>query len=713
LTRLPRPPAWAAAVFGLALAARVGFLVLVDQPLLFAHQYAYFTSALRIAEHLQPLRYVLASDDWRTWDGHWTIAPLYFLFAAASFRALGPHLLPLQLVQCLLDALAAVGVAALGRRVAGPRGAWAGAVYALHWPAAELAGSTLTENLHTPLLVWGIVLLARERGAETRRGLLAGGLLLGLSALARSVSSAFVLGLALLRALRDRSRPGLTAAALVLGGAALPVAPALVRNVAIGHPPSIETAAYENLWWANQLGDRERYARQREIVYGQPTPERVRAAALRFAIQNVRERPELLPVKVRANFFHLLRPDWLDSLLRVERPVAAWQAVAGIVTEDLVLLASLPPFLAFLFAGPASATRRAIALWTAYYVAMIVVVFHNELRYRSALTPFVLAGAAGGLRLLLDRGARAPRRAWLAALAGLALVVAVAAEYPGRALRTLRAWHALGAASAPLARGELAEAERLAAAAAALDARSPRAWLEYGRRLHERGHAAEALGAYRRGQDVAKPGTVIPKLVLPRLLEETGDATGWRKAVDAADVLSWSTDPWLTLETAWRELPAPRTDAIRVGRGDYGAVRGFFHPRGLEPDLLRRFRAFEMYERDAPGQVPPGFHRWTRARAWLRLRPATPAAAYDVTLEMGSPPPSPLDSPEVEVRIGAVSRRFTLTRAIAGYTLRAEAPGNGPLLVEIRSPTWCRAGHPAEQGIRVDRLRVAPALPSS
>jgi tetratricopeptide (TPR) repeat protein len=710
LTRLARPPAWAAAVFGLALCARLGFALLVDQPLLYAHQYTYFTSALRIAAHPSPLRYLLASDEWRVWDEHWTIAPLYFPFAAACFRVLGPHLLPLRLLQCVLDSLVAVGVAALGRRVAGPKGAWAGAVYALHWPAVEMTSWTMTENLHTVLLVWGVTLLAREPPQETRRSVLWGGFLLGLSALARSVTSAFVLGLALLRALGDRTRSGLLAAGLVVGGAALPIVPFLVRNVAIGHPPSIETAAYENLWWANQLGDRERFARQRELVYSQPTPERVRAAALGFALKNIRENPGRLPEKLRANFFHLLRPDWLDSLLRVERPGAVWQQIAGILTEDLLLVAVVPPFLAFLIAAPPSPTRRLIALWTAYYLTMIVVVFHNELRYRSALTPFVLAGAAGGVALL-GRAGRAPRQAWLATAAGLLLSAAMVADYPGRALRTLRALSALSVADAPLARGDLAEAKRIAEAAAALDPRSPRAWLAYGRRLHAAGHAAEALDAYRRAQAVAKPGTVIPTLVLPRLLAETGDRDAWLKAVEAADLYSWNNDPWVALETAWRELPPPRTDIIEVGHGDYGAARGFLHPRGLEPRLLRRYRTFEVYERDTDDAIPPGFHRWSRSRAWLRLVPLTSADAYDVTIEMGSPLPSPLAAPEVEVRTAGSVQRFKLSRGIAPYTLRVAAPRTGPLLVEIRAPTWCRAGHPAEQGVRVDRLSVAPASP--
>jgi hypothetical protein len=39
----------------------------------------------------------------------------------------------------------------------------------------------------------------------------------------------------------------------------------------------------------------------------------------------------------------------------------------------------------------------------------------------------------------------------------------------------------------------------------------------------------------------------------------TEDAEEARRALDR---LSWDDDPWLVLEAAWRELPAPRTDEL-------------------------------------------------------------------------------------------------------------------------------------------------------
>jgi tetratricopeptide (TPR) repeat protein len=703
LTVLRRIPAWAAGIFLLALGARLGFLFLMDQPLLYAHQYSYFTNALWIAERSDALRYLVTSDEWRVWDGMWTIAPLYYVFAAGVLKLFGPQLLPLQLIQCTLDALVAVMVALLGRRVAGRWGALAGAAYALHWPAVEMPSWTMTENLHTPLFVAGLVLLSSET-LPRRRAAFWGGLVVGVSALTRSVSSAFLGVVALIRVAREGIPKGIVPAVLILAGGATAIVPWLARNLALGQPPMIETAAYENIWWANHFGDHERFRRQQEVVRREPTAEARRAAALHFALRAIREHPDLFLGKIKDNFWHFLRPDWLDSLLRVERPLPAWQNLVGTLTDDVLLMLTLPLFVAFLCAGRPSPTRDVIGAWTAYYLFMIVVVFHNELRYRSALVPFAFAGAAGGLALLRDPERRLRARLGLAL--GVVLVLGASLRYAAPAARSLRASWALRPALGAAEYGDGPEALRLAEAAAALDPRSPRPWLAVGRALDAAHQPQAAIDAYRRAQSIPKPGAYLPMLALPRLLTATGQDEEARRVLDQADLLSWSLDPWVLLEIAWRDVPAPRADVIDVGRDDYGAVRGFLHPRGGDATLARRYGTF-----DRPPRVPEPSHRWTRHRAWLRLVPTQAAATYRVTLEMGSPAPSPLQAPEVTVRAGtAAPRRVTLTRAVAAYTFDAPAPRAGqPLVVRIDAPTWTRSGEPAEQGVRVDRLTVAPA----
>ena len=82
LPQLRRVPWWSWTLL-IALVARLAFLFLADEPLLYSHPYNYFYGALAIVESPHPLRFVLRSDAWHQWLGPWTIAPLYYLFAAS------------------------------------------------------------------------------------------------------------------------------------------------------------------------------------------------------------------------------------------------------------------------------------------------------------------------------------------------------------------------------------------------------------------------------------------------------------------------------------------------------------------------------------------------------------------------------------------------------------------------------------------------------
>jgi 4-amino-4-deoxy-L-arabinose transferase-like glycosyltransferase len=707
----PRLPRWAAAVFLAALGARLLFLFLADQPLLYSHQYTYFTAALRIAEHPQALGYVLRSDEWRVWDQHWTIAPLYHVFAGAVFKLFGPHLLALRLVQCVLDALAAVGVAWLGRRVAGPRGLWAGLAYAAYWPAIEMPTWTMTENAHTVLFVAALALLAREAAQPSRPLALAGGALVGLAALARSVSTVF-LGIAVLhRAWCERSRRGLVSAALVLLGGAAVILPWTARNVfLIGEPVLIETAAFENIWYANNLVDRPTFLAQEREVHGQATPAAKRAKALAFALDGIRRRPAAFAAKVRANFWHFLRLEGLHNLLRIERSLEPWRHAGSVLLDDLVFLACIPPFVVFAIAGRPSPARRLILAWCGYYLFMVVVVFHNEIRYRSAFVPFAFAGALGGAALLASAVDRARWRVRLGAALGLALGTAMIAPYVGPAVRAVRAYAAVRKAFAPAAAGDAVGAWLRTEVAAARDPGSPRPWLLLARAHAWSDHPDPALAALERARPLTTVANWSVAIARPRLWTAMDQTKDGIRAARTLDTLSWDTDPWLVLEMAWRDLPPPVADRIELGGGfDYGAVRGFLHPRGAALPLHLHRLEWDRYELKGGPQPPPGTHRFSRHRAWLRLRPATPAAAYDVTLTMGAPFPSTLTRPQVAVTAGGRTETFTLDAELRAYTMKDVRPADGVVEVGLRAPTWSRAGEVADQGVRVDRLELAPA----
>ena len=704
----PRP--WAVAVFAAAFFARLAFTFLVDQPLLYGHQYHYFTNGLLLAQHPSPLRYVLMSDEWRLWNGEWTIAPLYHLFLGVVFWMFGPHLLPLRLLQCGLDALAAVAVAALGRRAAGPWGAWAGVAYAVWWPAVEMTSWTMTENLHTVLFASALALMAAEAAMPSRRRAFVAGVVLGLAALARSVSTGFLPIAAFWRWwLAGRGRAGIAAAAPLLLGGAVVILPWTARNVFLVHDAVlIESAAFENIWFANNFAEPERLARQREVIHGETNPASRRQAALLFAVRGIRRHPDLFVEKVALNFWHFLRPEGLHNLVGIQRSLEAWRHVLSLVFDDLLLLVLVPLTVVFLVAGPRTPARGLIAGWMAYYLLMIVVVFHNEIRYRSAFVPFACAAAAGGLVALAAGDHRRRLAAWASFGLGLVIVGGMLRPYAAAAWRDAAATRLMSGAARAVEGGSLQDAWRIAEEAAARAPRSPRPWYDLGKALDFHGDAAGALAAYAKGDPRATPANWRGVLARARLLPFTSGGDAAYRAMRQADRASWLVDPWLVLEIAWRELPPPRADEVLVARNDYGAVRGMFHPRGVDAEDDRSSMWARYEEGGAP---PPGPHRWTRGRSWVRLVPTVTASSYDVTIEMGSPFPSPLAAPTVTVTGNdGVAHAQTLTASIRPYALRVGGVGSGaPLLLRIDSPVWSRAGEPADQGIRIDRVSVRPA----
>jgi hypothetical protein len=677
---------WQVAVGGLALVARVLYLCAAGEPILFAHPYNYFHGALRILEQPHPVSFILTSDVWHQWLGPWTIAPLYYLLVAAVVGVTG-HLLPLQILQFVLDALVAVAAGALGRRLAGPRGVWAGVAYAVNFHAIEQSASTLTENLHSPLLVGALAILAAEAGtaavAKPRwRKLAAGGFLLGLSGLARSVSTAFVPLAALWRAsLAGSRREAMKAIAVLCLSAAAAILPWTARNVfVIGDLVPVESISVYNFWDDNAFVEGDRRARQESAIAGQPTLAAQRSQAMWLGWRGIARNPGPFAEKAWRNLQHIVRLDGLHLWLRIEEPHPTWRHAALILLDDAVMLATVPLFLVFVAAGARSPTRSLILLWSGYYLLMVVVVFHNEIRYRSTLLPFALAGAMEGLALLADPVARRRIAVRASAAVGLVCALGMTAPFAVPAVQAARAGWTLRALEPALARGDLAGAEGIVYRAASQDPVSARPWLRLGSGLARAGEPARALPAFRRAEE-RKPYVWTPRLVRPRLLAETGAPAA--DALAEADAFSWHVDPWLALETAWDALPAPRTDEILLARGDYGAVRGFTTPR-----------------RD---------HRWTMARAWIRLRPATPASFYAVALDVGFPDPSPKAGGTVRVTIDdGPAIPLLVGRTVERFTLHAPAPASGVILIRIDAPTWNRFGEPAEQGVRLDRVAVAP-----
>ena len=670
-----RRPPWWAAVFLLALGLRLGHLLLIDKPI--GQRHVYLTSALWITEHPHPLEFVLRHDDWRDWPGGWTLAPLYPLFLSGLLGGFGTDVRVFQLAQALMDASAAVAVAALGRAVAPRRGVWAGIAYALYWPSAFLATRPLTENLHTFLLVPALLLLARATASGAPGTSVGGGALLGLSALARAVSAAFLPLAALLPVRVHGWARGRRAGLLVLASGATLILPWTARNVLLrGDRILIEDVSAFNLWNDNAYVDAETFATQKRAVAAAATPAQRRARALGFALSNIAHAPGAFAGKAWDNLRHLVRPDGLHQWLLAEDPEPWWWHAGSILLGDATLLAGL----ALCLAGAARVVRRPegslLVAWSAYYLFLLIVPYHSEIRYRSALVPAFLALAAAGAEALGERPLGRLTR--VAVLLGLAAGLAALSPYVRPLARAARARWTLGAAREALAEGRLPDAWGVARRAAATDPGAATPWLTYARWLAERGFPADAAAAC--GEALQRrPGHPAAVLMLPALWRAAGHAARADRALAEAQTLEARTPD--ALEVAWRELPAPRTDTLLLSGQDPGALRGF--------------------------HLPEQGGRWTRPRAWLRLQPVLQGRDLEVRLVAGAPPPAPDPRPVVTIRAAGNSPlRIVVDAAPREYRFHLRRAGPGPLLLELSAPGWSRSGGLADRGVLVQGLEL-------
>src|SRR5262249_334429 len=185
--------------------------------------------------------------------------------------------------------------------------------------------------------------------------------------------------------------------AVIVLAAAAAVVPWTLRNAIVtGDFIPVETNGIYNLYDDNTFVEGERRVRQETLIGAQPTLAAQRSLALRFALRGIAREPGAFVEKAWRNLLHLIRPDALPNLLVVEEPMPPWRPAALTLLDDLIVLPAVVLFAVFLLAGRPSPARTLTALWTAYYLLMVVVVFHNEIRYRSTLLPFALAGAPGG-----------------------------------------------------------------------------------------------------------------------------------------------------------------------------------------------------------------------------------------------------------------------------------------------------------------------------
>jgi Tfp pilus assembly protein PilF len=186
-------------------------------------------------------------------------APLYAYFLAGIYAVFGSGPWASALVGCLLGSISALFTFVLGLRVCGRAvGFAAGLIVAFWGPLAFFDSQLVDVSLVVFLNLAALLLLVPPRGVPSARRLAAGGLCIGLSAIARPTILLFaVLYAVWFLAARRPAQSGprrihaLTFLALVM----LPVVPVTLYNFsAAGQPVAIATYSGLNFYIGNHLG---------------------------------------------------------------------------------------------------------------------------------------------------------------------------------------------------------------------------------------------------------------------------------------------------------------------------------------------------------------------------------------------------------------------------------------------------------------------------
>jgi tetratricopeptide (TPR) repeat protein len=310
-------------------------------------------------------------------------------------------------------------------------------------------------------------------------------------------------------------------AALVAAGLILVLAPVIIRNALVGGGFYLTTSQFgSNLFIGNNPQADGSYVALRA---GRGSPEFERLDAVTLAEQATGRR--LTPGEVSSywtgrtlEYIRTQPGDWLLLMARKVRLLVS--AVETVDTESQeshaeysLVLGAFGPVWHFGVALPLAVIgawwrwRDRRRLWVVYAMtaayAASVLVFFVVARYRLPLVPFVLFFAAAGACAVVDQVRRREGRAWMVA-GGLALIVAVAANWPmgGPDARRAITENNLGAALQE--EGRLADAIERYRRALALDADSTPARNNLGTALRAAGRIDEAIAVY--GEALTRDG---------------------------------------------------------------------------------------------------------------------------------------------------------------------------------------------------------------
>ena len=495
------------AVFAAALAVR---LVHVWQ----MHGTPYFSVLMGDAREYDAWGQRLAAGDWVGTEVFYQ-APLYPYFLGAVYALFGHDLAALRVLQALLGALSCGLVAyAASRLVSRPAGAVAGFALAFYAPAVFFDGLVQKSVLDALFVSAALALVAvlDARPVARHPGWVALGLVTACLALTREnalVLAPVAAAWAWAR-VGGRSPERATAAALVIAGTLLGLAPVAIRNYAVGGGLYLTTSqlgpnfyignnptadgTYRPLRFGRGAAEFERLDATEiaERAAGrQLNPNEVSRYWMGRALDFIASDPAAwLRLMGRKTALFVNRAEMLDT--EAQEAHAAWSwplAVLQPVTHFGILL----PLAVLGVWATWPERRRFWILWAmAATYAASTIAFYVFARYRYPLVPICMVFAAAGVTHL--------PRAWpgRAALAAAA-VAAVASNWPMLSSNQMRAITETNLGVALFESGRQPEAQSRYRAAIAIDASHAPAYNNLGVALRSQGQLAEAIAVYQDG----------------------------------------------------------------------------------------------------------------------------------------------------------------------------------------------------------------------
>lgn len=385
----------------------------------------------------------IAQTFWLGWDRvPFTQGPLYPYFLGLVFIRFGTSYGAAVVCQHVLGAGACVLLFALGRRVFGRAAGRVAGAMAIFCPLFLLfEGELLAETLSVFVNVAALCMLVWAADGEKRRRWFYGGLLLGLSALARPNMLLFlpVAGF-WVAAARGWRRQAVAPVALVMAGAALAIAPATLTNYfAGGKFALVSTNAAWNLYIGNAhdaWGVYVRPASMWDIVFKEDKNEAV-IDWTPYLLESIRAHPTAMPRLLlrKTRFF------WQSAeiphivnfyLKRPFSPFLRSPLVFGVVAP-LGLVGLVTVFLRRshrVAGGPAAL----LALFLATYSASIIMVFvlaRFRLPALAVLILFAAAALSEAGKALLRAHAQLRARAYPPAARAAAVAAAILVAWGG------------------------------------------------------------------------------------------------------------------------------------------------------------------------------------------------------------------------------------------------------------------------------------------